>query len=221
MHLNIILKGFLIGLLASIPLGPIGVLCIQRTLSKKFRSGFLSGLGAASADTLFALGAMFSLSLVMSFVENNMNLLKVVGGICIVILGITIYYKNPIVQIRRNRARQSNLWKDYLSVFFLTLTNPSYILVFVALFATFGVSEMQLSLFTKLTLILGVLTGAATWWFLLTFSLNLVRSRFKPRHLFWINRIAGAAIVVLGAVAILSIFIHTPVGGAGQILPKP
>ena len=128
MWFDVYTQGILIGLVASIPLGPIGLLCIQRTLSKSHRSGFVSGLGAATADSMFATVALFSLTVVMSFIENNMAIIKALGGISVVIVGVTIFLKNPVVQIRRNRAGKGhNLWGDYLSVFFLTLTNPAYI----------------------------------------------------------------------------------------------
>ena len=130
MWFDVYTQGILIGLVASIPLGPIGLLCIQRTLSKSHRSGFVSGLGAATADSMFATVALFSLTVVMSFIENNMAIIKALGGISVVIVGVTIFLKNPVVQIRRNRAGKGhNLWGDYLSVFFLTLTNPAYILI--------------------------------------------------------------------------------------------
>ena len=142
MGFEVFLKGIVIGLLASIPLGPIGVMCIQRTLSKSQRSGFVSGLGAASADTLFATVALFSLTVVLSFIEDNMVIIKVLGGISVIIVGMTILLKNPVGQIRRNRAgKGSNLWSDYLSVLLITLANPAYILIFVALFAALGVNH--------------------------------------------------------------------------------
>ena len=113
MGFEVFLKGIVIGLLASIPLGPIGVMSIQRTLSKSQRSGFVSGLGAASADTLFATVALFSLTVVLSFIEDNMVIIKVLGGISVIIVGMTILLKNPVGQIRRNRAgKGSNLWSD-------------------------------------------------------------------------------------------------------------
>ena len=132
MALTFLFKGMLMGLLGSIPLGPIGVLCIQRTLSKKFRSGFFSGLGAATADSLFAVVAIFFLSLVMSFIESRKELLTVVGGVIIMGIGIMISLKKPSLYVRRNRARSKNIFRDYISTFLLTLTNPAYILVFVA-----------------------------------------------------------------------------------------
>ena len=212
MDFAVFLKGIVIGLLASIPLGPIGVLCIQRTLCKSHKAGFVSGLGAASADTLFATIALFSLTFVLSFIESYMAVIKVLGGILVIIVGMTILLKNPVVQIRKNRAgKGNNLWSDYLSVFFVTLANPAYILVFVALFAALGINREGIPYANGLLMLIGVLCGTSLWWFILTFCISLLRRKFRPRHLFWMNRISGSIIVILGAAAILSIFIHMPV----------
>ncbi len=212
----LLFKGILVGLLASIPLGPIGVMCIQRTLSRNHRSGFVSGLGAACADTIFATLALFSLTLVLTFIENNIMLIKALGGICVIIVGVKIFLSNPVVQIRKNRAGKTNLWQDFISMFLITLTNPAFILIFVALFAAFGISREGLGNEGGALMIAGVLSGASLWWFSLTFVVSLLRRRFRPRHLLWINRISGAVIVLLGAAAILLMFVNTPVDG---ILP--
>ena len=213
MEIALILRGLLIGILASIPLGPVGVLCVQRTLSRNHRSGFMSGLGAATADTFFACIAFFSLSVVLAFIQDNMMILKVIGGMCIMIVGVIIFMSNPVVQIRRNRAGKSNLWQDYISVFFITLANPAFILIFIALFAAFGLSESSLGIARGLLMIGGVFCGAALWWFSLTFAVSLLRKKFRPRHLLWLNRISGSVIVVLGAAAVLTMFLNTPING--------
>lgn len=210
MWFEIFLRGILVGLTASIPLGPIGVLCIQRTMSKKHRSGFISGLGAASADTIYSAVAFFSLTVVLSFIDSHMMLIKFLGGIFVVIVGIHIFFSNPIIQIRRNRAGKSNLWQDFISVFFITLANPAFILIFITLFAAFGLSSDTIGWLNGLFMIFGVFCGCSLWWFLLTFGVSLLRKKFRPRHLLWMNRISGTVIVVLGMTAILSMFFNTP-----------
>jgi len=209
--LTFLTKGMLIGFVASIPLGPVGVICVQRTLTKGRRSGFFSGLGAATADTIFAVIAAFFLSMVLAFVERHIDVLKVIGGICVIIVGVNIFLKNPAVQIRKNRANKGNLWSDYLSVFFITLTNPAFILMFIALFASFGISSDEGPTFQGTGLIAGVFVGASFWWFNLTLAVSFLRRRFRPRHMLYLNRISGSLIVALGAIAILSLFTHIPV----------
>jgi threonine/homoserine/homoserine lactone efflux protein len=210
-----LIKGFSVGFMASIPLGPIGVMCIQRTLSKGHRSGVVSGLGAASADLIFAIVAVFSLTLVTAFVETHMLLLKMIGGICVVVMGVYIFLKNPAVQIRKNRAGKGSLWSDFITIFFLTLTNPAFILVFVTLFAATGVGQTPTvnNLLSNVLLLAGVYLGGNTWWFTLTSLVSMLRNRFRPRHLLWINRISGALITALGVLAIVSMFFETPIDG--------
>ncbi len=213
MWLELLIRGVAIGLMASVPLGPIGVLCIQRTLSKNHKSGFVSGLGSATADLFFASIAFFSLSVVLSFIESHMMVTKAIGGICVTLVGFKIFFTNPVIQIRRNRAGQSNLWQDFLSLFVITIANPAFILIFVALFAAFGMSASDLGYLRAIPLIGGVFLGASLWWFALTFVVNLLRKKFRPRHLLWMNRISGAVIVALGMGAVLLMFIKTPVDG--------
>ena len=135
-------RGICVGVAASITVGPVAVLCIQRTLSKSRRSGIVSGIGVACADTFMAMAALFFYSMLQTQIEQYNTLLRVIGGIFVVIVGVFIFAQNPVPQIRRNRAGKGhNLWGDYLSVFFLTLTNPAYILIFVALFAALGISH--------------------------------------------------------------------------------
>ena len=210
--LNFLIKGITIGFVASIPLGPVGVICIQRTLCKSRRSGFVSGLGAAAADMIFAIIAAFFLTMVLAFVQRYIDILKVVGGIAVIIVGVNIFLKNPVVQIRRNRANKGSLWSDFLSVFGITLTNPAFILMFIALFASFGINnEGTLPYVQGAGLIGGVLLGASLWWFVLTLGISFLRKWFRPRHMLYLNRISGALIVGLGAIAIISLVVNIPV----------
>lgn len=210
--LNFLVKGVLIGFVASIPLGPVGVICVQRTLCKSRRSGFVSGLGAATADTFFATIAAFFLSIVMGVVQRYIDILKVIGGIAVIIVGVSIFLRNPVVQIRRNRANKGSLWSDYLSVFLITLTNPAFILMFIALFASFGISnDVGMPYAQGGLLIGGVLAGASLWWFVLTLGVSFLRKWFRPRHMLYLNRISGALIVGLGAAAIISLVVNIPV----------
>jgi len=198
----------LVGFLASTPPGPVGILCIQRTLSKGLRSGLFSGLGAATCDTIFAAIAFMSLTMVTTLIENNMMAIKGIGGVCIAIVGLNIFFKNPLVQIRQNRAgKGSSLWQDYFSVFLLTLANPAYILAYVALIATvsaLGFAAHDSSFFNKAAMVLGIFAGCFTWWTILSTMVNLIRGKFRPRHLLWINRISGAIITIIGISLIIS-----------------
>ena len=187
MWLDIFLRGILIGLVVSMfSIGPVGVLCIQRTLSKGQRSGFFSGLGAATADTVYATVAFFAIAFVHGFIEQNQLLLKIIGGAFVVVVGLYIFFQNPVVQIRRNRSGKVSLWRDFLSIFLFTIANPAISLVFVGLFAMFGISN-DAGYINGVAMLVGVLAGAAGWWFLFTFVLNIYRKRFRPRYLLWMN----------------------------------
>ncbi len=213
MNIEILMRGVVVGLLASITLGPVGVMCIQRTLSKSRAAGFASGLGAAVADTLSATFAYFFIAVISAVIESNLQILKVVGGVFVAGVGIHYFLKNPVVQIRRNRAGKSNLVQDFVSTFALTLTNPAFVLWLLVIFSALGVNVDSGQQFdvsrvgAGAQMILGFFGGATAWWFVLTFVVSLFRRRFRPRHLLWINRIAGALISALGVGVIVSAFV--------------
>lgn len=203
-YVEIIIKGFIIGLLASMPLGPIGVMCVQRTINKKFLSGFISGCGAASADLVFATIALFFFSFIEPYLENHLEIIKLVGGLVIAIIGLSILLKKNVTNLRQNRNGKRNLVKDFFSIFVLTVTNPAYILVFLGLFSYFKVGDIDFNIFTHIIMLIGVLSGAVLWWFMLTTMINSFRKKFTLKHIFYINRIAGIAILGLGVFAMIS-----------------
>lgn len=213
MNLEILLRGLFVGFLASITLGPVCVMCIQRTLSKNRLSGFVSGLGAATADSIFAVLAYFFVAVISGVIESNIQIIKIIGGVCIIGVGIYFFLKNPVVQIRRNRAGKSNLGQDYASTFILTLTNPGIILWQLVMFSALGVRTEQAEvpgaseIAMGCQMVLGFLCGAVAWWLILTGFVGLFRRNFRPRYLLWMNRIAGATITLLGVVTIISAFV--------------
>lgn len=203
-YIDIIIKGLIIGLMASMPLGPIGVMCIQRTINKKFLSGFISGAGAASADLVFATIALFFFSFIEPYLENHLEIIKLIGGLIITAIGLSILLKKNVANLRQNRNGKRNFIKDFLSIFILTVTNPAYILVFLGLFSYFKVGEINFTIFTHIIMLIGVFVGALLWWFILTTIVNSFRKRFTLKHIFYINRIAGVAISGLGIIAVIS-----------------
>lgn len=206
-QLHILILGIIIGILASIPLGPIGVLCVQRTLSRGHKSGFVSGAGAALSDLIYATLAVFGLSFIVSFVEEKILYIQIIGVIILVFMGLRIYFTNPAVQLRKQNSQKTKLLQDFLSTFMFTIANPLVIFFFVTLFAAFGVAEYTTNLFAQIILVFGVYVGACAWWFTLTSIVNLFRSKINLRRLWLINRIAGATIILLGVVAFVVWFI--------------
>ncbi len=207
MSIELFLKGILIGLMVSIPLGPIGVLCIQRTLNKGRRSGFISGLGAASADTIFSLIAGLGITFVISFIEANHIYFQIIGGILVMTLGVSIFYTNPIRELRLQRMNRNKLSQDFLSVFLLTITNPMAIFFFLAIFAGINIAAGPMRILPLGSMVGGVFAGAVTWWFLLSTLVNFFRHRFRLRIIWWMNKVAGVIIFILGFAALVSIWI--------------
>ena len=206
MGIELFWKGFIVGLMVSIPLGPIGVLCVQRTINKGRRSGFVSGLGAAFADTIFSIIAGLGVSYIIRFVQEQHIYFQIVGGIIILFLGIHVFYTNPVKQLRLQRMNRNKLSYDFFSVFFLTITNPMAIFFFLAMFAGIHIASETPGLFSLTSLVIGVFAGASTWWFLLSSFVNFWRHRFRLKIIWWMNKVAGVLIFVLGLAAIISIW---------------
>ena len=210
---EMLFRGLYVGIAASITVGPVAVLCIQRTLSKNRKAGIVSGLGVACADTFMAMFALFFYSLLQASIEQYSTLLRIVAGILVVIFGVYIFLQNPVPQIRRNRAGKSSLWQDFASIFGFTIANfvmvVPYILTFFAIFKISG-ADMTGNGFDGFLLavctIIGFLGGATAWWFTLACVINLFRRRFRPRHMLTINHVAGLLIGLLGVYTILSTF---------------
>ncbi len=213
------IRAMMVGIMASITVGPVAVLCIQRTLSKSRRSGIASGFGVACADTLMAIVAYFFYSILQSQIEAYDIMLRVVGGIFVVGVGVFIFLQNPVMQIRRNRSgKGSSDWQDFISIFGLTLANFIMVIPYIlAFFAVFKISsssgEQQVSLgldslLHGLSVSLGFFVGSASWWTVLASVISLFKSRFRPRHMVTINHVAGAIIGGLGAYTIISAFIN-------------
>lgn len=199
--------GLMVGFMASMPPGPVLVLNLQRNLSKGFRSGIISGMGAATGDTLFSSIAFFSLAFVTAFIENNEMLFKAIGGIVLSVVGISIFLKNPMVQLRRNRATRSSGFQDYISAFGMVISNPTYILVHITLIATvasLGLTAPDASVWSNSLMLVGVFCGALGWWTIVATLLRMVKGHFRLRHMLWLNRICGALITIVGLSLIIS-----------------
>ena len=206
--LNDLFRGICVGVAASITVGPVAVLCIQRTLSKSRRSGIVSGIGVACADTFMAMAALFFYSMLQTQIEQYNTLLRVIGGIFVVIVGVFIFAQNPVPQIRRNRAGKTSLWQDFASIFGLTIANFIMVIPYIlAFFAVFKISSGDVTGFVRSVFVIaGFLGGATAWWTLLACVISLFRRRFRPRHMLTINHVAGLIIGILGIYTILSTF---------------
>jgi len=206
MGIELFMKGIIIGLMVSIPLGPIGVLCIQRTLNKGRKAGFVSGLGASAADTFFALIAGYGISMVITFIKEQHVYFQIIGGMIVMYLGIHIFFTNPVKQLRLQRLSQNKLSQDFLSVFLLTVSNPMAIFFFLAMFAGVNLAGGPMNIFLVSLVVAGVFLGSSSWWFVLTTLVNIFRHRFRLKSIWWMNKVSGMLIFFLGIAAILSVW---------------
>lgn len=196
-------RGLLIGLSIAAPVGPIGVLCIRRTLTDGRLMGFATGLGAAVADALYGAVAAFGLTAVTGLLVGQQRWLALGGGLFLLYLGLTTFRTRPAE--RAATAGGTNLVGAFASTVLLTLTNPTTILSFVAIFAALGLGASAGSLVEAVALVLGVFLGSALWWLLLSSGVGLVRRWLTPDRLVWINRLSGLIILSFGLAALLSL----------------
>jgi threonine/homoserine/homoserine lactone efflux protein len=200
---DIIIKGIIIGVLVSAPMGPIGLLCIQRTLNKGQWHGFFSGVGAAFSDILYAIVICLGMGFVVDFVEGN-QILQIVGCILMLIFGIYIFQSNPSKQLQKPKAKTGNsFYQDTASAFLLTLSNPGIIVLYIALFARFNFISAEEKLFSMFLGLLSILAGALAWWFMITFLVGKLRKVINLRGLWLMNKTVGSVIIVL---SILGLF---------------
>jgi threonine/homoserine/homoserine lactone efflux protein len=194
MMLNLLIQGFLIGLFVSVPVGPIAVLCIQRTLTKSLWNGFLTGLGAACSDVIYALVAGLGMSFIVSFITTNQYIIQIIGSIVIFLFGIYLYRSNPMKGIGPAGGGQGYV-QDFITSFFMTISNPMIVFLFIGLFARFNFIN-DISFFQTLLGILSILLGATTWWLFLVSLVNLFRRKINVRNLWIVNRILGGFIII-------------------------
>jgi threonine/homoserine/homoserine lactone efflux protein len=201
MLLGFLLKGVLVGIIIAVPTGPVGVLCIRRTIFHGRVAGFVSGLGAATADAIFGIIAGFGLSVISELLLDYQQWLRIGGAVFLLFLGINAFASDPL-EGTQNQRDPEDLIADFASTFVLTITNPITILAFLAIFAGIGFSGVQATLSRAAILVLGVWIGSLLWWAALAFGAGAMRVSFDRRHLVWIHRGSGG-ILVFSGVALL------------------
>jgi threonine/homoserine/homoserine lactone efflux protein len=196
---GLFLEGIIIGFAIAAPVGPIGVLCIRRTLADGRASGFVSGHGAATADAVYGAVAAFGLTLITDLLLGGASWLRLIGGAFLLFLGAKTFFARPSQGVAP--AGGVGLPGAYASTFLLTLTNPTTILSFAAIFAGLGVGSANDAL-TAMLLVVGVFLGSALWWLVLSGATGLLRSTLSAGGLRWVNRISGAIIAAFGVLAL-------------------
>ena len=197
-------RGLVIGFAIAAPVGAIGLLCIRRTLADGRLVGFVSGLGAATADACYGAVAALGLTSISSVLVDHQTWVRLLGGLFLCYLGLRTATAPPAAEAASRSAR--GVAAAYGSTLVLTLTNPSTILSFAAVFAGLGLADTTGNRGSAALLVLGVFLGSALWWLLLSGGVGLVLPLVTPARLRWANRLSGAALVGFGLFALLSLW---------------
>ncbi len=199
----LLLKGLLIGLSIAAPVGPIGLLCIKRSLNQGMAAGLATGLGAATADGFYGAVAGFGLASISGFLMAEQTPLRLVGGLALLWLGLTSFRDRPAAERAVKDAR--SLLAAYGTTVLLTLANPATIISFAAVFASVGLAETAASYGAAAGFVAAVFAGSALWWVVLSGAVSLVRARVTPAAIRWINRGSGLVLIGFGVSAWVSV----------------
>lgn len=186
-----------IGIILSAPMGPIGILCIQRTLNKGRNSGFFTGVGAAASDLFYCLLVGLGISLVTDFIADHVNILQIIGSAILIVYAVYMIFHNPVSQIKENLDQRDDHWRDMVTGFLFTLSNPLIMFLIVPLFARFGFPLPEYKFYHIIMGYAFIVVGALLWWAVITFFVDKVRTHFNIRSMWLINRIIGSIILLL------------------------
>ncbi len=203
--IEILLKGIVLGIAISMPLGPIGIILVNRTIKRGFFSGFFSGLGIALADTLLAALGGIGFNVIVGFIKEQRFVISIVAGIIIIGVGLKVLLSNPVKDFRNREKANKSFWRDFYSLFVLTISNPYTIFIFVAFFSGIHINGTINPGLVPFFLIPGILIGAVAWWFMLSYFVSRYKKKIRLRKIVKLNKVAGMAIVVLGAFILLSV----------------
>jgi len=201
MEFIVFLKGILIGFIMAVPVGPIGIMCIRKTLAEGQLRGLIIGIGAATADMLYGSIAAFGLTIISNTLYNQRVWIRLVGGALFLFLGVRTFINHPK---DINMPKNGGILRSYLTTVFLTLTNPLTIFSFIIIFAALSIAN-GLSYVSATALVAGIFIGSAYWFLFLSTGVTLFRKRLNLTGLIWVNRIAGVLIIISGVIAIVSV----------------
>lgn len=200
----IIWRGIAIGVFISAPMGPVGMLCIQRTLDRGRRAGLFTGIGAAISDLLYCLLTGFGLSFIEAFLERNQNVIQLLGSVVLIAFGLYLWRKNPARALRKQAAPQRSDKKNVLTGFLFTFSNPLILFLIIGLFARFNFLLPEIHFYQYVFGFLFIFLGAVAWWYGVTYLVHKVRQHFNVRSMWLINRVIGAVIMLFGIVGIVT-----------------
>jgi threonine/homoserine/homoserine lactone efflux protein len=207
-ELSYLFEGFLVGILVSLPIGPVGINIVHKTLSRGRRAGFISALGAMTADLILSLIAVAGITFIVSFIEEKVVIFRVLGGVFVIFIGIRIFREDPVSAYESTGEEVGIGFVDnYLTTMLMVLSNPTTLLAYIAIFAGINFPPNMKFLEGPGVTILGLITAASAWWFSLTYYLDKFRSRVRLRFIFWFQRLAGILIILFGFSLIITLLI--------------
>ena len=197
-------RGLAVGVLVSAPMGPVGMLCIQRALHRGRRAGLYTGVGAAISDLLYCLITGFGLSFIEDFLKQNESIITLVGSAVLIAFGVYLLRSNPSKGLRTPQESRGSIYKNILTGFLFTVSNPLILFLIIGLFARFNFLAPELQYYHYLVGYAGILAGALAWWWLVTAFVDKVRAHFNLRSMWLVNRIIGGIILCFALVGIVS-----------------
>lgn len=208
--MSLFIKGSLIGFLVAMPIGPIAILCIQRTLLRGQLSGIFTGLGVACADAVYGSVSAFGLSFVYNFIERQQLLIRVLGALLLLFIGIktlmTKEFTSPSINVPlKTHDYKTSLFKSFSSAFFITLTNPLTLFLFTGILSWLNIDIDQETAFNSISLVFGIFLGSFAWFFILSTIVNMFKNKFSFSYLKWLNIISGLAIIIFAGLILVSI----------------
>lgn len=208
MELRFLFEGLLIGILVSLPIGPVGINIVHRTLSRGRRAGFVAALGAMTADLIFSLIAAAGISFIVSFIEEKVVFFRILGGIFVIGIGVKIFLEDPVSAYESpGKDVGIGFVDDYLTTMLMVLSNPMTLLAYIAIFAGINYPPDIHFMEGPGVTIMGLVLTAFLWWFFLTYYLDKFRARVRLRFIFWFQRLAGILIILFGLSLIITLVI--------------
>lgn len=206
----ILWRGVAIGILISAPMGPVGMLCIQRTLDKGRKTGLYTGIGAAISDLFYCILTGFGLSFIEDFLERNHFIIQLIGSVVLIAFAIYLFKKNPVSSLKTltEELPAVSPHKNILGGFFFTFSNPLILFLIIGLFARFNFTIPEISFYYYIAGYLAIFCGAIAWWEFVTFTVNKLRSHFNLRSMWLINKIIGGIILIFAIVGICTAIIN-------------
>lgn len=200
---DIMLSGVLVGIIISAPMGPIGVLVIQRTLNKGRLPALFTGLGASLSDIIYCLLTGLGLSLVIDFIERNQSILQVIGSVCLIGYAIYLFRANPSRSLRPPSDAPATYWRDFWTGFLLTFSNPLILFFIISLFARFSFLAPEYRYYHYVLGYLSIAAGAVMWWYGITYIVDKVRGHFNLRSMWVVNRVIASLIGIMAVCGLI------------------